>query len=324
MNNADRMPRGRSWRLIRQEVAAPALSRRGRQRRQLGWLKVAAALALVALGAWGGHELARTWADRTALARAVNSAPLAEPVLITDGVLPQAWVKDQLALPRSASLMSLDLPALRDRLLAHGQVRVAVLTRSFPDTLVVTLQERTPVARVQVADGAARRQLVVARDGTVYPGVNYSRDLLESLPWLDGLSLRRQGGGYAPVAGMGEVAALLATAQTEAPWLYRDWAIVSLGRLEAHGEIHVRMTGGPEIVFSRHLDYYKQVARLWFILEESRERLATTPVRVNLALGPQAAVQFAQSAREIAAHAPAAPSFRLQPQTLPPSRDLFQ
>lgn len=319
---SDSMPRGRSWRTIRQEVAAPALSRRGRKRRHLGWLKTAAGIAVVAASVWGIHELAHTWADRTALARAVNSATLAEPVLITDGVLPQSWLKETLALPRSASLMALDLTALRDRLQAQGQVRVAVLTRSFPDTLVVTLRERTPVARLQVADAAGRRQLLVARDGTVYDGVGYGRDLIATLPWLDGITLRRQGAGYAPVEGMETVAALLATAQTEATWLYRDWLVVSLARLAAHDEIVVRMQEGPEVVFTRQQDFFKQIARLDFILEESRDRLATRPVRVNLALGHQAAVLFDRPAHELAG-APPPPAFRVVPPEPRNPRALF-
>lgn len=321
-NKSDSMPRGRSWRAIRQEVAAPALSRRGRKRRYLGWTKTALAVGVIAASVWGIHELAQSWADRTALARVVGSETLAEPVLITDGVLTQAWLKEQLALPRHATLMSLDLAALRDRLQAQGQVRVAVLTRSFPDTLVVTLRERSPVARLQVADSAGRRQLLVARDGTVYDGAGYSRDLIATLPWLDGITLRRQGTGYAPVEGMETVSALLATAQTEATWLYRDWLVVSLARLAAHDEIVVRMQEGPEVVFSRQQDFLKQIARLDFILEESRDRLATRPVRVNLALGHQAAVLFDRPAHELAG-APPPPAFRVVPPEPRNPRALF-
>ena len=323
-STSDSMPRGRSWRSIRQEVAAPALSRKGRKRRHLGWLKAAGVIVFVAAGAWGGHELARSWADRPALASAANKSRLAAPVLITDGVITTDWLGRQLALPPSATLMSLDLVELRERVLAHGQVKVAVLARDFPDTLVVTLQERTPVARVRVQDGGGLRQLLVARDGTVYEGVNYSRELLGSLPWLDGLALRRQGDGYAPVAGMEAVAALLATGQTEATWLYRDWQVVSLARLAAHDEIVVRMAGGPEVVFTRRQDFYKQVARLDFILEEARQRVGAAPVRVNLALGQHAAVAFDRPARELAAAEAPSTSFRLQPSEKRASRDLFQ
>lgn len=321
-STSDSLPRGRSWRSIRQEVAAPALSRRGRKRRHLGWLKAAGAGVLVAAAVWGVHEVARTWADRSALSAAVNSPKLSGPVLITDGVITARWVREQLDLPKSATLMSLDLVALRDRLLAHGQVKVAVVTRRFPDTLVITLQERTPVARVQVEDGGGRRQLLVARDGTVYEGINNSAEILATLPWLDGISLRRQGSGYAPIPGMEEVATLLATGQNEAIWLYRDWQVVSLARLAGHDEIVVRMAEGPEVVFSRRQEYFKQVARLDYILEQSRDRLGALPVRVNLALGAQAAVAFDRPARELAAVDRT--TFRLPPSEPRTHRDLFQ
>ncbi len=320
----DSMPRGRSWRNIRQEVTPHALSSRGRKRRHLNWLKSAALGALVLAAAWGVHWAAVTWSDRAALAKVVHSPKLAEPVLITDGVLPQKWVKDALALPASARLMSLDLAALRARLQAHGQVQVAVLTRSFPDTLVATLRERTPVARLQVQDGAGTpQQLLVARDGTVYEGVNYDQDMITTLPWLAGITLRRQGAGYAPISGMDAVARLLATAQTEAPWLYRDWIIVSLARLASHGELMVRTqdVGGhrmEEIVFSRKQDYYKQLARLDFILEQSRDRVDRLPVRVDLTLDGQATVLFDG---EVQARLPAAPArtfFNPQPPAVQP------
>ncbi len=320
----DSMPRGRSWRNIRQEVTPHALSSRGRKRRHRNWLKSAALGAFIIAAVWGIHWTAVTWSDRAALARAVHSPKLAEPVLITDGVLPQKWVKDALALPAAARLMSLDLAALRARLLAQGQVQVAVLTRSFPDTLVVTLRERNPVARLQVQDGAgAPAQLLVARDGTVYEGVNYDPEMIATLPWLAGFTLKRQGTGYAPIAGMDAIAGLLATAQTEAAWLYRDWIVVSLARLASHDEIAVKSqdVGGhkiEEIVFSRKQDYYKQIARLDYILEQSRDRVDRLPVRVDLTLGGQATVQFDG---EVQAQLPVAPSrafFDQQPPSVQP------
>ena len=147
---------GRSWRSIRQEVSSPAMSRRGHRRRLFAWLKISGLTASVALAGWAVYELAHSWTtDRAALTTAVHSAPVRETVLITDGVLSQKWVADTLALPKGASLMALDLRALRDRLLSHGQIRVAVLTRSFPDTIVVTLQERSPVARIQARPNTA-------------------------------------------------------------------------------------------------------------------------------------------------------------------------
>ena len=184
---------GSSWRNIRQEVQPLALSRQGRRRRNLAWLKITTLFSFTALAVWGVYAVGNSWAhDRAALASAVRSERVREIALITDGTLTKKWVAEILALPKDATLMALDLPALRNRLTAGGQARIAVLTRNFPDTLVVTLQERTPVARVQARDGAGSpRQLLVAKDGVVYDGLNYDKRMLATLPWLDGVRLVR-------------------------------------------------------------------------------------------------------------------------------------
>ncbi|MBI3885437.1 MAG: FtsQ-type POTRA domain-containing protein [Opitutae bacterium] len=284
---------GRSWRSIRQDVQPVALSRRGRRRRNVAWLKYAALGLGVALAAWGAYAVAQSWSnDRAALATAVRSEPVREISLITDGTLTKKWVADTLALPKNATLMALDLAALRDRLTANGQVRVAVVARSFPDMLVVTLQERSPVARIQVQDGGRPRQLVVARDGVIYDGFNYDKQLLASMPWLDGVKLTRAGHGYAPIPGMDAVANLLSTAQLNAPHLYREWLIVSLARLEESDEITVRAQDIPQIVFSRREDFFRQIAQLDYVIDAARAQPEAALTQVNLTLGRQVAVQF--------------------------------
>jgi cell division protein FtsQ len=306
-------PPGRSWRSIRQDVSAPAKSGRGLRRQVLGWLRVGTiTVGLASLG-WGLYELAHSWrSDRAALASAVHSAPVREIALITDGVLTKTWVAGVLALPRGASLMALDLAALRDKLLAHGQVRVAVLTRNFPDTLVVTLQERSPVARVQAADGTGLpRQLLVAKDGIAYEGIGYDKPLVASLPWLDGVRLVKSGNGYAPIPGMSDVSALLSTAQLQAPHLYRGWLIVSLARLEEADEIVVKAQDVPRIVFSRKRDYYKQIAQLDYVVDAAHGLPVPELQSVNLTLDGQVPVRLSGTPDEMARAA--RPEFSLQP-----------
>jgi cell division protein FtsQ len=306
-------PPGRSWRNIRQEVR-PAMSRKGRRRQLAAWAKVTTLSTLVAGSGWGIFEIAHTWStDRAALATAVHSELVREVVLITDGVLTKQWVTGVLALPKSASLMALDLPALRAKLLADGQVQVAVLTRNFPDTLVVTLQERTPVARV-------------AKDGTVYDGVNYDKAMLAGLPWLDGIRLIRTGNGYEPIAGMADVAALLSTAQLQVPHLYRDWLIVSLARLAERDEIVVKAQDVAEIIFSRKRDFYKQVAQLDYVIDASHGLEAGPTLQsVNLSLEGQVPVRLQGPSDAVAASPaakPAAPSFSIQPSQRKTKREL--
>ena len=283
---------GSSWRNIRQEVQPLALSRQGRRRRNLAWLKITTLFSFTALAVWGVYAVGNSWAhDRAALASAVRSERVREIALITDGTLTKKWVAEILALPKDATLMALDLPALRNRLTAGGQARVAVLSRNFPDTLVVTLQERTPVARVQLQDGRVK-QLLVAKDGTVYDGFNYGQQMLAGLPWLDGVRLVREGNGYAPVAGMASVSNLLSTAQLQAPHLYREWLVVSLARLEESDEILVKSQDIPQIVFSRKEDFFRQVAQLDYVIDAAHSQPDAVLTQVNLTLGNQVAVQF--------------------------------
>jgi hypothetical protein len=306
-------PPGGSWRNIRQEVKSLAMSRKGRRRQRLGWLKWGGLVAFAALTAGGIYGVVHSWeTDRAALATAVHSEPVRNVVLITNGVLTQKWADGVLALPKSASLMALDLPALRDRLLANGQVSVAVLTRNFPDTLVVTLQERTPVARLQASDGGGQpRQLLVARDGVVYDGLNYDRQMLASLPWLAGIRLVRTGNSFEPIAGMSDVAGLLSTAQLQAPHLYREWLIVSLARLAESDEIVVKAQDIPEIVFSRKRDFFKQIAQLDYVVDKVRGLPEPALQSVNLALEGQVPVKLQSSPDDMAKMAQ--PNFSIQP-----------
>jgi hypothetical protein len=308
----------RSWRTIRQDVTSRAMSKRGRQRQLLAWVKGAALLALVGLSTWGIYSVVHAWeSDRAAIASAVKSEPVREIVVLTNGVLTRDWVAKTLALPPRTTLMALDLGALREKLMASGQISVAVLTRNFPDTLVVNLQERTPVARIQIADGPATRQLLVAKDGVVYDGANYEKTLIAGLPWLAGFSLRRsEGGGYEPIAGMDTVADLLTTAQLQAPNLYRDWLFVSLERLRDHRELVVKSQEIPEIVFSAREDFFRQIAQLDYIIDATKQQLAQPQLQsVNLALGPQVPVKLAQTPEELAKPAKGTPAFNLQPST---------
>lgn len=315
-------PPGRSWRDIRQEVTPLAMSRRGRTRRRLEWLKYGTLAALVIGVSWLGYQLTHTWStDRAALATAVRSEPVREVVVITNGVLSQKWVSETLALTKDARLMSLDLTVLRDRLLAQGQVSVAVLSRNFPDTLVVTLQERTPVARVQASDGAGQpRQLLVAKDGVVYDGFNYDKQMLASLPWLDGIRLVKNEYGFQPIPGMADVAALLAMAQLQAPHLYRDWLIVSLAKLETRDELIVKAQDIAEIVFSRKRDFFKQIAQLDYVVDASRALPDPQLLSVNLSMEGQVPVKMHSSPDELLKQPPA--PFSLQPSQRKVKRDL--
>lgn len=306
-------PPGRSWRQIRQEVNPVAMSRQGRRRRLAGWVRAVAISVTLAGSGWGLYSVFHSWStDRAGLATAMHSELVSEIRLNNpQGVLTREWAAQVLALPRTASLLALDLPALRDRLLAYGQVQVAVLAREFPGTLVVTLQERAPVARVQAADGLGQpKQFLVANDGVVYEGLNYDKAMLAGLPWLDGIRLVKSGRAFAPIADMADVSTLLSTAQLQAPHLYREWLIVSLERLAERDEIVVKSQEVPEIVFSRKRDFFKQIAQLDYIVDAAHALTGAPPLQsVNLSYEGQVPVRLLAAPAEPAA---AASPFSLQ------------
>lgn len=275
----------------------PPRPRHGATRRRLAlasvrhWAAIGAAAACVIFGYIGW----RAWRDNPAvLAAPASSSPVREIALRTDGVLTRAWVEQTLNIDRQAGLMKLDLAALRDRLLQSGQIRTAVLARRFPDVLAVIIEERSPVLRAHIRPGvenaaAGHDQLYVARDGFLFSGELYPAHLVENLPLLAGITPERNpaGHGFALIEGMEPVASLLGTARSSAPALAKDFQVVSLARFARDGVILVRTLEVAEIAFGTRDDFYLQLARLDYILEQLRARPAgAAPIRsIDLSVG---------------------------------------
>ncbi|MCF3649000.1 cell division protein FtsQ/DivIB [Synoicihabitans lomoniglobus] len=281
-------PTARSWRDIPQQITPRAMSREGRRRltaRTLRNIALVVTGVSLACGSWLVWNVLQD--DPNRWAAAANSRPVEHIVVETDGVLDQAWVEATLQIPRDVGLMELDLYALRERLLAHRQVKSAVLKREYPDTLRVVLEERTAVVKLKAQlAGAELRDFLVARDGTVFAGHGSLAQEQTDLPWLAGVRLVPAGDGFEPLGHIDRLADLLATARTDAPLLYADWRIVSLEHIARDGHIVVRSARVPEIIFGLREDFYTQIARLDYILDEIRGR-AVAPMRsINLAIGP--------------------------------------
>lgn len=286
----------RSWRDIPQTIAPRAMSSTGRQRMIFANTKSIAILLIACACLWGGYEVYRTWEDNPAKLKApVKSSPVRNILLRGQNlVLDQPWVMRTLALPKNADLMELDLYALRERLLVSGQVRTAVLTRKFPDTLVVSIDERSPVARINARFGTGSPEtLLVARDGVVYQGACYRDEVVNTLPFLNGVALKRNKGRLQPIDGMDTLADLLSTARSNAPDLYRHWLVVSLEKFTSDGQILVQSKDAGQVTFGTRDDFYKQVARLDYIIDQSRLHATPAPLKsINLAVGEQVPVAF--------------------------------
>jgi cell division protein FtsQ len=278
----------------------------GRWRAARAGLRTAFGLALLGALGWSGWWLYGALQDNPRrIPAAVRAIPVKPPELETDGVLDRGWLDRTLRLRPGASLMELDLDALRLRLLADGKVLTASVTRRFPDRLLVRLTERTPVARVMAELDGSTRPLLVARDGVVFAGEGHDLPTFDSLPWLDGIALVRRGTRFQPIPGMGLAAELLAKAQLEAEHLYRTWHVVSLARLESDREIEVRTPSGATIVFGADADFFIQLARLDFVWARLNGQPGTG-LRIDLSLGREVPVMLDPlAARERAAPPPA-------------------
>ena len=285
------VPAARSWRDISQPVKTRAMSRGGRWRAVMAALRTITFLALLgglAVGAW--TIVAALQKDPQKIPAAAKMVPMKAPELkSTDGVLDHAWLARTLELAPGTSLMELDLEKLRGRILADRQVLTANLTRLFPDRLIVHVTERMPVARIRVDLGVVQRDLLVARDGVLFFGTGFDPAMLKTLPWLDGVSIAREGAGFRPIENMEIVARLIADAQFSAPHLYHFWQTVSLARLESDRELEVTMKNGTRALFTGNGSFFVQLA----YLDEIVDRLSRIPgarAHVDLTLGREVPV----------------------------------
>jgi len=137
----------RSWRLVRarREAIPPSVRRfsaRARQRRWQAarpWLVGAAGLALAGLAGWLVYG--------TPLLGVREVAVRGATLLSADEVRAAARI------PAGTPLASLDLAAVRRRVVALPAVRVATVERDWPSRVLIVVTERVAVAQVRRSDG---------------------------------------------------------------------------------------------------------------------------------------------------------------------------
>ena len=288
-----------SWRAIKQKRGKRAVTFTARLRklkffaRFAGW--GAAIVGVVAIGALCFYLL-KTATDFFHLSGPPK--PLGQVVMHTNGVLDESWLKNYFKPRGSTYLMDIDIRGLKKNLEASGQVRSATLERQFPDTLVVSLSEYQPVAKVAVRGKNKKTHIyLVSKEGVVYEGHNYPRATLEYLPYLDGVQLKQVKGGFRPIQGMEVVAELLDLARRSAPELYADWQVISLKNFlpDPHAvgaTLTVRTKSTGEIIFSPK-NFQEQLDRLEYIVQYIQEEHIRRVKRIDLTLEDQAAVQLA-------------------------------
>jgi cell division protein FtsQ len=295
MSKKRKKPEDRSWRDINQSVNTRAMTSQGRRRfgwnlvRMFGTTLLIGAACAIGIYLWRGFET-----PVETLGPVASGEPVRDVVVLTDGVLADAWVLERLALPEGILLMSVDLEAMKAALEMEGQVRAAIVKRDYPDTLVVTLAERMPIVRVMVPlEPGKPEAMLVGRDGFVYRGYHYDPQMVATLPWIDGIRLSREGDGFAPIQGMDRVSDLLLAARQEAPHLASQIRVVSLAE---HPLMIVKTRSAEKIIFEGE-NYRRQFGRLDFILDHYRDAVGPEVrfKRIDVSIEAQVSVQLASA-----------------------------
>lgn len=286
-----------SWRELAGTPRKRVNSPQARKRRQAKWLKALLAVlllaGLIALVFWL-VSLIRSRDEPIHIS--TPSGAIEQILFSTDGVLPDRWLGTVIRLGQGTTMMEIDIYGIKQSLENEPQVVSATVERVFPGSLKISVKERQPALRIALqGQNGQPEQRIVARDGTIYPGVGYPRAALARLPFLQ--PYRYSDGSIQPLRGIDRVADLLTVARQKQPDFYRTWKVVSLehysGDASLFGEvIEIRSTYVPRIIFGASTDFGLQLDRLQVILEHVRARGNPSMKRIDLSLRDAAAVQF--------------------------------
>ena len=132
-------------------------------------------------------------------------------IVLTEEILSRA------AVSAGSRLFAIDLDAVEKRVMQNRFIKSVRINREVPDQLLITVEERTPVAAV--ADGALK---YIDEDGVILPAV-HSEHVID-LPLFTGLSLKKGLSPGTPVddSAIKEMLEIVLTARMINDDLYRN------------------------------------------------------------------------------------------------------
>ena len=294
--------KSQSWRDIQKNNRRTGKTRSSQKRRWQFFFRSAMVMSTLLIVAIGILGLRYFYSQNTkGLPDGVSEEILTHQVALdfqTDGVLTAGWFSEKFGEHfQDLSARKINVGVLSREIESTGQIKSAKVQIQLPDTLSVSLFERTPVLRVRVrVSGKQAETLLIARDGHVFRGMHYPGEFLRKLPGVVGLKLRRGGNSYLPVPGIEEVARLLDTAKREIPAFSRHWKIVDLENWDKPLKVtepRIKIHSSPidSIVFSCG-EYRNQISRLEKILEHSHRYQLGMPAMIDLSYLEEVVVRF--------------------------------
>ncbi len=145
-------------------------------------------------------------------------------VVESDTRVPDEVVRNLAGISPGASLLTIDTDATAGRIAAHPAIRSATVDRSFPETLLLRVETRTPVAVVLADFDGEQRAVLADADGVLFERGALTQEKAADLrlPVLSGLSLVDfETSTELPIRLVGLVGRLKEM-QLESPALYRQ------------------------------------------------------------------------------------------------------
>lgn len=276
--------RDTSWRSIEQDVRGRNVTpNANKKRKKFYWRALAITAGLVALGT---AALIFYRKDERGVAIHGVTQTLSEITVISDGVLDRNWVTSYLDFYTNTPLMAIDLNEVKRKLEKFGQIRHAIVTRQFPGTLIIKIEERVPIFKMAVQRQNGQPTLLfVDADGIVYRGVNYSKILMRKLPFLCGIKLKQQDKNFEKLS-IEKVVSLLNLTKQNKPHLFKDWKVIDCTRFDPTPEalwslIRVDTHTSGSILFGSK-DFLEQLERLDKILQHAQQHKLTPIQQIDL------------------------------------------
>ena len=291
-------PEIKNWRSIKQTAGRQAVSTIARKRRLVAHAKLCSIILIILFMAGGiaySVHFFRSYENQIVLAG--PSDPVRRIVFQSNGELDYQWFEHNLPWPQDKTIMEIDIFAIKQLLEKKGQIASAVVTRKFPDELMIEIIERDPILRARVpGENGNTEEVYVARDGTVYFHENYEKTKKKHLPYLGGVRFKEEDDRILSLPGMDIISQLLDTARLNYPSIFQSWRVVSCDQFDGLNEfsgeiIKIRSSNVREIIFTP-LDFNRQLDQLARIIEYSERNHIYYIKRIDLSISDQVAVQF--------------------------------
>ncbi len=146
----------------------------------------------------------------------------------TTGVLSREWLDTQVDFSQYEDMMEINLVQIKSKLEKLDQIKSVSIKRNFPDEIQVYINELEPIMRYVYKNNNNVKELyLISMDGQVYKGHNYSKDILNKLPFIKGVDIILDGNNNANIDELNSITELLLITKKRFPRLYDSWNVIS-------------------------------------------------------------------------------------------------